>query len=181
MLLCWLSLKDFYPPARAANAWPGRFVGAGVPFYGGSGPSSLLPFSRGTAHPPEHRPREQQEQERSLLLSAVFAGGRVRSLLRPRKGFSATTITWRSLTSPRLASFARHPTPTIASIPSPGVRYARVNPIRAGSLYRGLRPFMFSTLGMRERTAELITYYRAGTPSYDHLRSSPVLFFFIVH
>ncbi len=42
----------------------------------------------------------------SLLLSAVFAGGRVRSLLRPRKELSATT-TWRSLTSPRLASFGR--------------------------------------------------------------------------
>ena len=27
---------------------------------------------------------------------------------------------------------------------------------------------------------ELITYYRAGTPSYDdHLRSSPVLFFIV--
>ncbi len=77
----------------------------------------------------------------SLLLSAVFAGGRVRSLLRPRKELSATTITWRSLTSPRLASFPRHPKRPIVSIPSPGVRNAQVNPIRAGSLSRGLRPF----------------------------------------
>src|SRR5215208_5856060 len=78
-----------------------------------------------------------------LPLLAVFAGGRVRSLLRPRKGFSTTT-TWRSLTSPRLASFPRHPKRPIVSIPSPGVRNAQVNPIRAGSLYRGLRPFRVS-------------------------------------
>jgi len=35
---------------------------------------------------------------------------------------------------------------------------------------------MFRAFGKRARTVERITYYRAGTPSYnDYLRSSPVL------
>jgi hypothetical protein len=49
-----------------------------------------------------------------------------------------------------------------------------------GSSRRGSGLFMFRALGRRARTAELITYCRAGTPSYtDYLRSSPVLFFIV--